>query len=182
MTAWLVFPICQWNIHKSIRHAFEKKFRTNHLIIPYECIKLPNIEEYNKDKEELLKNLDEKAKTNCLKILDRIENFNKYNINNYCLKKKLFSTNDIKEHKKCKKYINNYKKVNNYYQLEHYKLPINNFEPSVFYYKHGIDTLKTFDKLDDKAIIDVGCFIADSCLVFRDYTKNKIYTFEPDIK
>ena len=47
-----------------------KKFRTSHLIIPYECIKLPNIEKYNKDKEELLKNLNEEAKNNCLKILN----------------------------------------------------------------------------------------------------------------
>ena len=143
----------------------------------FNTFKLPENNIYQKDKEELLKNLDEEAKNNCLKILNRIE---KTQNKKYFTLKNTFTKEEIKDLLKAVKYINQIKKINDYYQLDNYKLPINHFISSVFYYKHGIDILKTFDKLGDKAIIDVGCFIADSCLIFRDYTKNTIYTFEPD--
>ena len=142
----------------------------------FNTFKLPENNIYQKDKEELLKNLDEEAKNNCLKILNRIE---KTQNKKYFKFKNVLTEREIKKIIKSIKYINQSKKINDYYQLDNYKLPINHFESSVFYYRHGIDTLKTFDKLDDKAIIDVGCFIADSCLIFRDYMKNTIYAFEP---
>ena len=42
--------------------------------------------------------------------------------------------------------------------------------------------LQTFKDIGDKIIIDAGGFIGDSILVFRECTKNKIYSFEPDSK
>jgi FkbM family methyltransferase len=68
-----------------------------------------------------------------------------------------------------------------YWQWGDYKLPINHFEPSVFFHQHGMGLLKTLHSIGDKAIIDVGCFIADSVLVFRKkFPDNTIYSFEPN--
>jgi FkbM family methyltransferase len=67
----------------------------------------------------------------------------------------------------------------NCYAYGKYLLPINHFEPSVFYYKHEIDTLKTLENIKGKSIIDAGGFIGDSALVFADYSDKNIYTFEP---
>lgn len=154
----------------------EKIFR-NDSIGRFGDHELPSrIEEYEEDKANLLKGLDTEARENCLKILNR---FDKSFIKGVT-EKDIFTTREFIEMTFAKTYLkNNVKKVDNYYQLENYKLPVNFFEASVFYYKHGIDKLKTFNRIGDKAIIDVGCCVADSCLIFRDYTKNKIYTFEP---
>lgn len=66
---------------------------------------------------------------------------------------------------------------NNLWAYKHYLLPTKDFLPEVFYYRHFIDTFKTFDH--NKAIIDVGCFIGDSALVFSEYTNDTVYSFEP---
>ena len=50
----------------------------------------------------------------------------------------------------------------------------------MFYYKHGIGTIKDLSYIRNKAIIDAGAFIGDSALVLSDYTKDKIYGFEVD--
>jgi FkbM family methyltransferase len=144
-----------------------------------------NMQEYEKDKENLLKNLSLEAEKRCKKVINIIELiFSHHNAG--LLKTELWTKEELLEIGFCSEYMHQIKRKYResdgceYYELDGYKLPVNHFEPSVFYYKHGIDTLKT--KLDeDKAIIDVGCFIADSCLVFRRYyLKNKIYTFEPN--
>lgn len=64
------------------------------------------------------------------------------------------------------------------YYYDGYYLPANQFEDSVFYYKHGIDTLKTLDKIRDKNIIDAGGYIGDSILILSPLTDKKIYSFE----
>lgn len=77
-------------------------------------------------------------------------------------------------------FSNSIRKVDDFYQWNNYKLPINHFEESVFYYKHGLDTLITKDSIGGKAILDVGGFIADSVLIFREmFPNNPIYSFEP---
>lgn len=63
-----------------------------------------------------------------------------------------------------------------------YFLPINQFEVSVFFYKHGMHTLKTLDKLKQKDIIDVGGFIGDSAILFQEFTDKVIHTFEATTK
>lgn len=67
-----------------------------------------------------------------------------------------------------------------HYAYKHYKLPIDCFEPEVFLYKHGIDKLKTFKNIGDRAILDVGCFAGDTVLTLRELVDNDIYSFEPD--
>lgn len=65
------------------------------------------------------------------------------------------------------------------YICNNMKLPINHFETSVFVDEHGLKKVNTsfIDKGD--TIIDVGCFIADSVLIFRKYfPHNPIISFE----
>lgn len=133
------------------------------------------IEEYEQNKNELLKNLDEEARNNCLNLINKTEK----TLCNECFLNNIFSQDELIKIKMQNSFMSMVKNMGSYYQLYDYKLPINHFDSSIFYYEHGINTLKTFNKLGNKAIIDVGCFVADSCLVFRKYTKNKIYTFEP---
>lgn len=64
------------------------------------------------------------------------------------------------------------------YIYHNYRLPINHFEASVFYYKHGLDEVRNLAYTYDKDIVDVGGFIGDSVLVLEPYTTKKIYTFE----
>ena len=62
--------------------------------------------------------------------------------------------------------------------FEQYYLPINHFEICVFKNKHEVESLHQ-DYFKNKNIIDAGGFIGDSAIVFSDYTKQKVYTFEP---
>lgn len=64
------------------------------------------------------------------------------------------------------------------YCYKNYLLPVNHFEPSVFYYRHGINELETLHKAKSKDIIDVGGFIGDSALIFSPLTNRKVYSFE----
>lgn len=66
------------------------------------------------------------------------------------------------------------------YAYKNYLLPKNVFEASVFYYRHGIDTLKTVDRVAGKAIIDVGGYVGDSVLILSELGPDKIYTFEAE--
>lgn len=61
---------------------------------------------------------------------------------------------------------------------EHYFLPENCIEPSVFYYKHGIDELTNSGKIVGKDIVDVGGYIGDSVLILEQLSPKLIYTFE----
>lgn len=64
-----------------------------------------------------------------------------------------------------------------YCYKSHY-LPINHFEASVFYYKHGIDLLTNKGYVENKDILDVGGFVGDSVLVLEELKPRRIYTFE----
>lgn len=65
------------------------------------------------------------------------------------------------------------------YAYKNYLLPINHFEKSVFYYKHGIGEIKTISRVKNATIIDVGGFVGDSALVFEELLPRRIITFEP---
>lgn len=67
----------------------------------------------------------------------------------------------------------------NLYVYRNYYLPVNHFEASVFYYKHGVSSVKTINKVAGKTIIDVGGFIGDSALVLSELMPQRIYSFEP---
>ena len=70
--------------------------------------------------------------------------------------------------------------INEYtYLYNKYILPINYFEPEIFYDKYGMDYIKNTDKIRNKNIIDAGGYIGDSAIVFSDYTDKNVYSFEP---
>ena len=60
-----------------------------------------------------------------------------------------------------------------------YLLPDPYFRPSVFYYRHGLSTLKNPDAARGKAVIDAGGNFGDSALIFAEFGASAIYTFEP---
>ena len=61
-----------------------------------------------------------------------------------------------------------------------YLLPINHFEASVFYYRHGLDEVQTLDRVKGKVILDIGGYIGDSVLVLSELGSEVIYSFEAD--
>ena len=65
------------------------------------------------------------------------------------------------------------------YLYNKYILPINYFEPEIFYYKYGMDYVKNLSQVKNKNIIDAGGFIGDSAIVFSDYTDKNVCSFEP---
>lgn len=92
----------------------------------------------------------------------------------------IYTKQDLEQLEKVKEFEKSIQRKDNYFCYKNYKLPVNLFESSVFYYKHGIDTLKNKNTIQNKAIIDVGCHIADSVIVFRaEFANNPIYSFEP---
>jgi FkbM family methyltransferase len=64
------------------------------------------------------------------------------------------------------------------YCYKKYLLPINHFEPSVFWDKHGLECLENSEYFAHKDIIDAGGFIGDSILIFSPLTDKKVYSFE----
>ncbi len=136
-------------------------------------------EHYNNIKK-LKKGLSNDALKNLNRILDRITNIvTRVKQHKSIDDKYIYSEEELKSLKISKDLSNNISYVNNYYQYDKYKLPLKAFSPSVFVYKHGMDTLKTFNNIGDKIILDVGTCLGDSILIFRDYTTNPIIGFEP---
>jgi len=83
-----------------------------------------------------------------------------------------FSTEEISEQKEIFSVDKNkYKLPEGYY-----------YEDSIFKYGHGIKILpdNIIKFIKDRDIIDGGAFVGDSAIVFNDYTKKNIYSFEPD--
>lgn len=66
-----------------------------------------------------------------------------------------------------------------YLGYQKYFLPINNFDNSIFHYKHGLDAIENKDKISNLDFIDAGAYIGDSALIFDEYTSGKIHSFEP---
>jgi FkbM family methyltransferase len=60
-----------------------------------------------------------------------------------------------------------------------YLLPVDQFEPGVFYYRHGLDYLQDVSSFRDQDIIDAGAFIGDSALILSPLTNKRVYSFEP---
>lgn len=77
-------------------------------------------------------------------------------------------------------YGKKYKMSDSCYMYKDYKLPVDHFEESVFWYEHGIGLLDDLERINNKCMIDAGGFIGDSALVFSKYWKGKIFSFEAD--
>lgn len=75
-----------------------------------------------------------------------------------------------------------YKISKNMYCYSGYFLPVEYFEPNVFYYKYGIDLLKHPEFIAGKDVIDAGAYVGDTALILRDFTDGTIHAFEADIR
>ena len=139
--------------------------------------KLINNEEHRANIENLLYGLDTKAYEHCNNLIQKLE---KSYAKKFVPLAEIYTPEELQELQKVKQYEKSIEKCDGYYQWNNFKLPINLFETSVFYHRHGLNRLKTKDKIQNKAIIDAGCYIADSILVLRDEFPNApIYAFEP---
>ena len=58
-------------------------------------------------------------------------------------------------------------------------LPIKSFETSVFFYRYGLDKVRTLTSIGDSAIIDAGGYVGDSAWLFSPLTAGRVYVFEP---
>jgi FkbM family methyltransferase len=99
-------------------------------------------------------------------------------------KNKLFDSHDLKyefEYENMNRKIG--RKDKHYVLLNEnkYVLPINHFEPVVFYHKYGIQELPSYVKgiMSEKDIIDAGAFIGDSALVLNELRPRRVFAFEP---
>ncbi|MBQ3312053.1 FkbM family methyltransferase [bacterium] len=130
---------------------------------------------------ELYKSLTKNLSSKSIKCVDNIiSKIKLVSENNIIVHDILFSKQEQKQIKKVLlDLFFNIKKINdNCYRYKKYKLPINHFEGSVFYYKHNVDSLNKM-LFNNKDIIDVGGYIGDSAIVFSPYTNGMIYSFEP---
>ena len=131
--------------------------------------------------ENLYKNLDNEAKNNLDKIINRNAKVVKYtrDLLKYPKAKIILTKEEFEELEKINQFENEVKAYDNYFKWKDYLLPVNSFEASVFLYKHGIDVLRNKDKVTG-IIIDAGANIGDSAIVFsRNFPNNKIISFEP---
>jgi FkbM family methyltransferase len=145
-----------------------------------------NKSEHKKNTKNLFKNLDSEVVKKLAKFLEI-----KKNISDPAVKKSsdVYNDSELVELEKVKKLLKDVRKIDadgGYYQYKNFKLPINYFEPSVFIDEHGVNELKTFKKRfknnKNDVIIDVGGYVGDSILVFRQRADSKIYSFEPNTK
>ena len=126
----------------------------------------------------LLKNLEGDAYERCLNLVNKLE---KTYSKKFVPLKEIYTQDELEQLQSVKTFEKEPFFNGECYQWKNYKLPINLFETSVFYYKHGLDLIDNIkDIVGDKAIIDVGANIADSALIFRDFfPESPIYSFEP---
>jgi FkbM family methyltransferase len=123
----------------------------------------------NEDRKEILKFIRNKIYG---ALLDSVE------------KCRLFDELDLKYESMYKNLNRKIKKKGKSYVLlnkNEYFLPINHFEPVVFYHKYGIQEIPNFAKesMSEKDIIDAGAFIGDSALILNELNPRRIYAFEP---
>lgn len=125
----------------------------------------------------LLKNLDENSIDIILVILNRIK---RIQTEQDCFMFDFFTENEISQIQRIlKEFFQGIYKISD--KIWCYKgcyLPINHFEPGIFYYKHGIDKLTTISKIVDKDIVDAGAYIGDSSLILSPLTNKNVYAFE----
>lgn len=155
---------------KFYQNSFEQSF-----LKPFiQYMKHPD---FNEKYLKLISNLPEEDVFTINNIIRRIQIMTAYPNN---AKINIYNTEEQKQRKNLfDNFFNKILKVNDeLYVYGKYKLPVNHFEPCVFYYKHGMETLKNTDRIRQQNIIDAGGFIGDSALVLSSYTEKKIYSFE----
>ena len=127
--------------------------------------------------QTLIKNLDEDSICTVNTIISRILYVNRpqYSFFDIFTDEEKQAIADLK-----RKFFGNIIRLNdNCWAYNKYFLPINHFEPCVFYDKHSINEVNQ-KYFEHKDIIDAGGFIGDSAIVLADYTKKFVYSFEPE--
>ncbi len=123
---------------------------------------------------KLIANLPQESVATIVNIIKRLQL-----IKGTSNKLDLYSAEEKELMKSLKSYFQSILKISdNLYCCQNYFLPINHFEPSVFFYKHGLDKLKNLNYFKNKAILDIGAFIGDSALILSPLTTDKVYSFE----
>ena len=122
----------------------------------------------------LIDGLDDESREQIITILSRIER-----IHSTSGALELWTQEEIDALKSLTVEISNVFRVSeDCYCLGKYLLPINHFDPSVFYDNYGIRYIQNIEAIQDKCIIDVGAFVGDSLLILSKLTQNKVYAFE----
>ncbi|MDE6886648.1 MAG: FkbM family methyltransferase [Helicobacteraceae bacterium] len=126
--------------------------------------------------KKLCRNLDKKSIECVYRIISRLRR-SYIHKTDFCDN---LNTEEILELERLKNefYANIYEISDDIYFYDGYFLPINHFEVSVFWHKHHLNAFKTFHKIKQKDVIDVGGFVGDSALIFEKYTEKNIYSFE----
>ena len=137
-------------------------------------------EQYEKDADILKQNFDDQDLKKLEVILKRMENVAL--CNGFYKYADIYSRDEMIRHKKMNSVKFKTAQVDDYWQYENFKLPENNFEPSIFYDKYELDKFDARTRISnnpDLAIFDIGAYIGDSALILREFfPKNKIYAFE----
>jgi len=91
-----------------------------------------------------------------------------------------FTNRQANEIKKFYKFVYTLKGIDDStFQYGKYNLPKYDGSVHVLYNKYGIEKIKHKNRIKNKAIIDAGAYIGDSSIVLAEYTRNKVYAFEP---
>lgn len=150
-------------------------FRDRRGFAPQFRMKIRDDQAWCKEREALISGLDEASTHTVYQIIGRLY--------------KLIFCQEIEytdeEKAECRKIADRLKKntfqlSKNHFVYENYHLPVNQFESTVFYYKHGLLELSRPDYFKEKDIIDAGGFVGDSALVLSKYTTGKVHTFEAE--
>lgn len=181
----LLFTIC---INASYNIYLDKNAKNIYYIIDakkYEVFRFHDLYKYTKreiskeDYDKFIKNLDRNSKKEVAFIMDSsVLVLNAVDLGYNVVRP--FSNRQAKEIKKFYKFIDSKKDIDaSTIQYGKYKFPIFEGEVQTLYNKYGMDKVKHKKKLEKKAIIDAGAYIGDSSVVLAEYTKDKVYAFEP---
>ncbi len=127
---------------------------------------------------KLIHNLDEKSIETVNKILHRQNEY----LHSNSVQLDLFTAQEQEDLRKIDEYLSKeiLKVSDDMYAYRHYLLPINLFEPVVFYYKYCLYTdIDDLTRIKGKTIIDAGAFIGDTALIFAELNPDRIISFEP---
>lgn len=139
-----------------------------------------NLNLFNGDIEDkylnLIKGLDSKSKDVIDRIIFRIQEY-------FRTGSPYFTMSDEERTEFLNLHKHLYSKIlklsENLYSWNGYYLPINSFEPNVFYHKYYLSEISNQRQIKNKCIMDVGGYVGDSALVFSKFTNKTVYTFEP---
>ena len=128
------------------------------------------------DFQRLIKNLDEESVLTVIQLLKRQMKV----IDAKDKKHFIYSKDEQEKIRILREDFDNYKiqLSENVFAYKQYLLPVDHFEASVFYHKHGLEYIENLECIKGKDIIDVGGFIGDSCLILAPLTNKKVYAFE----